>query len=262
LFQARLFDEPQLASLCLENIDKNTGDALAAEGFTDVDLGNYTLCLSLSHVVFLNNSLTDHWVSTSPSVRYIGGGVGEGYSRGEGGAFVWCFGALGRGRGSQAAAAAHTWEQTQSAGQSSHTHPLPSHDHWGVCCRWIGTQSNQQRSFTFTTAVLSAKTPTHPVFLSLILGSCLRPFQVQPSPVFWLTERWWVSSFTSLLTRSLALISLTGLAAASAGRSATSHVLDRWRAAGVTAGQATAYGEWGAAYSCFSFLPMKLVMLY
>uniref|UniRef100_A0AAY4EPU8 BTB domain-containing protein n=2 Tax=Denticeps clupeoides TaxID=299321 RepID=A0AAY4EPU8_9TELE len=38
LTQARLFDEPQLASLCLENIDKNTGDALAAEGFTDVDI--------------------------------------------------------------------------------------------------------------------------------------------------------------------------------------------------------------------------------
>ncbi|XP_057181560.1 BTB/POZ domain-containing protein 2a isoform X3 [Triplophysa rosa] len=38
LTQARLFDEPQLASLCLENIDKNTADALAAEGFTDIDL--------------------------------------------------------------------------------------------------------------------------------------------------------------------------------------------------------------------------------
>ncbi|XP_017730346.1 BTB/POZ domain-containing protein 2 isoform X3 [Rhinopithecus roxellana] len=36
--QARLFDEPQLASLCLENIDKNTADAIAAEGFTDIDL--------------------------------------------------------------------------------------------------------------------------------------------------------------------------------------------------------------------------------
>lgn len=43
VFQARLFDEPQLASLCLENIDKNTGDALAAEGFTDIDLGNMAL---------------------------------------------------------------------------------------------------------------------------------------------------------------------------------------------------------------------------
>ncbi|XP_071969940.1 BTB/POZ domain-containing protein 2-like isoform X2 [Engystomops pustulosus] len=39
LTQARLFDEPQLASLCLENIDKNTSDALNAEGFTDIDLG-------------------------------------------------------------------------------------------------------------------------------------------------------------------------------------------------------------------------------
>ncbi|XP_070602952.1 BTB/POZ domain-containing protein 2 [Erythrolamprus reginae] len=38
LTQARLFDEPQLASLCLENIDKNTSDAINAEGFTDIDL--------------------------------------------------------------------------------------------------------------------------------------------------------------------------------------------------------------------------------
>ena len=38
-FQARLFDEPQLASLCLDTIDKSTGDAINAESFTDVDLG-------------------------------------------------------------------------------------------------------------------------------------------------------------------------------------------------------------------------------
>ncbi|XP_044727955.1 BTB/POZ domain-containing protein 1-like [Chrysoperla carnea] len=38
LTQARLFDEPQLASLCLDMIDKNTADALAADGFTDIDL--------------------------------------------------------------------------------------------------------------------------------------------------------------------------------------------------------------------------------
>ncbi|MBZ3876354.1 BTB/POZ domain-containing protein 2 [Sciurus carolinensis] len=38
LTQARLFDEPQLASLCLESIDKNTADAITAEGFTDIDL--------------------------------------------------------------------------------------------------------------------------------------------------------------------------------------------------------------------------------
>ncbi|XP_063612674.1 BTB/POZ domain-containing protein 1-like isoform X2 [Penaeus indicus] len=45
LTQARLFDEPQLAALCLETIDKNTEDSLAAEGFTDID--HNTLCLVL-----------------------------------------------------------------------------------------------------------------------------------------------------------------------------------------------------------------------
>ena len=45
LTQARLFDEPQLAALCLETIDKNTSEALAAEGFTDIDLD--TLCVVL-----------------------------------------------------------------------------------------------------------------------------------------------------------------------------------------------------------------------
>lgn len=134
LFQARLFDEPQLASLCLENIDKNTGDALAAEGFTDIDLGNVALWLSLVSV-FNSISLTDRHVFIPPCLRYVGGRLGEGYSRGAGGAFVRCFCALGRCRGSQAADAAHTREQTQSAGQGSHTHPLPSHDYWGICCR-------------------------------------------------------------------------------------------------------------------------------
>ena len=36
--QARLFDEPQLAALCLESIDKNTPEALSADGFTDIDI--------------------------------------------------------------------------------------------------------------------------------------------------------------------------------------------------------------------------------
>ena len=45
LTQARLFDEPQLAALCLETIDKNTSEALGAEGFTDIDLE--TLCVVL-----------------------------------------------------------------------------------------------------------------------------------------------------------------------------------------------------------------------
>lgn len=33
----RLVDEPQLASLCLDTIDKSTMDAISAEGFTDID---------------------------------------------------------------------------------------------------------------------------------------------------------------------------------------------------------------------------------
>ena len=38
LTQARLFDEPQLATLCLDTIDKNTSEAFSADGFTDIDL--------------------------------------------------------------------------------------------------------------------------------------------------------------------------------------------------------------------------------
>ncbi|EMP29159.1 BTB/POZ domain-containing protein 1 [Chelonia mydas] len=45
LTQARLFDEPQLASLCLDTIDKSTMDAISAEGFTDIDID--TLCAVL-----------------------------------------------------------------------------------------------------------------------------------------------------------------------------------------------------------------------
>ena len=38
LAQARLFDEPQLAAVCLDTIDKFTTDALSADGFTDIDI--------------------------------------------------------------------------------------------------------------------------------------------------------------------------------------------------------------------------------
>ncbi|XP_059081623.1 BTB/POZ domain-containing protein 1-like isoform X2 [Tigriopus californicus] len=38
LTQARLFDEPQLATMCLETIDKCTPEALNAEGFIDIDV--------------------------------------------------------------------------------------------------------------------------------------------------------------------------------------------------------------------------------
>lgn len=58
VFQARLFDEPQLASLCLENIDKNTSDAINAEGFTDIDLGE-------------SSTLQAQWGSQRWSVAWI-----------------------------------------------------------------------------------------------------------------------------------------------------------------------------------------------
>lgn len=45
LLQARLFDEPQLASLCLDTIDKSTADAINAEGFTDIDLGMWAFMI-------------------------------------------------------------------------------------------------------------------------------------------------------------------------------------------------------------------------
>ncbi|KAK7793673.1 hypothetical protein R5R35_013153 [Gryllus longicercus] len=45
LTQARLFDEPQLATLCLEMIDKNTQEALNADGFTDIDIDTLTAVL-------------------------------------------------------------------------------------------------------------------------------------------------------------------------------------------------------------------------
>lgn len=45
LTQARLFDEPQLAALCLEMIDKNTTEALAADGFTDIDMDTLSAVL-------------------------------------------------------------------------------------------------------------------------------------------------------------------------------------------------------------------------
>ncbi|GAB1609291.1 BTB/POZ domain-containing protein 1-like [Argonauta hians] len=45
LSQARLFDESHLASLCLETIDKNTSEALAADGFTDIDADTMAVVL-------------------------------------------------------------------------------------------------------------------------------------------------------------------------------------------------------------------------
>ncbi|XP_046416603.1 BTB/POZ domain-containing protein 1-like isoform X2 [Neodiprion virginianus] len=45
LTQARLFDEPQLAAVCLDTIDKFTTDAFNADGFTDVDIDTLMVVL-------------------------------------------------------------------------------------------------------------------------------------------------------------------------------------------------------------------------
>ncbi|XP_054569186.1 BTB/POZ domain-containing protein 1 isoform X2 [Eptesicus fuscus] len=69
LTQARLFDEPQLASLCLDTIDKSTMDAISAEGFTDIDIGPaQSGILSDREVVNLFLHFT---VNPKPRVDYI-----------------------------------------------------------------------------------------------------------------------------------------------------------------------------------------------
>jgi len=45
LTQARLFDEPQLAALCLEMIYKTTSEALLADGFPDIDLDTLSIVM-------------------------------------------------------------------------------------------------------------------------------------------------------------------------------------------------------------------------
>ncbi|XP_072746625.1 BTB/POZ domain-containing protein 1 [Anoplolepis gracilipes] len=45
LTQARLFDEPQLASVCLDTIDRFTTQAFNADGFTDIDIDTLKIVL-------------------------------------------------------------------------------------------------------------------------------------------------------------------------------------------------------------------------
>lgn len=45
LTQARLFDETALAQMCLDTIDKNTDEALAADGFLDIDYDTLRMVL-------------------------------------------------------------------------------------------------------------------------------------------------------------------------------------------------------------------------
>ena len=63
--QARLFDEPQLAALCLETIDKNTPEALAAEGFIDIDIDTLSVVLDRDSLRTKESKLF-LWVKLTP----------------------------------------------------------------------------------------------------------------------------------------------------------------------------------------------------
>lgn len=72
LIQARLFDEPQLASLCLDTIDKSTVDAISAEGFTDIDIGEFLLVRMFSFgdsTILLENCVNWCFLPTFEGLR-------------------------------------------------------------------------------------------------------------------------------------------------------------------------------------------------
>lgn len=69
-FQARLFDEPQLASLCLDTIDKSTMDAISAEGFTDIDIGK-SLCVLSMKWHYPRKVPSPIWVCRVPSTASL-----------------------------------------------------------------------------------------------------------------------------------------------------------------------------------------------
>ena len=54
-----MFDEPQLAALCLECIDKNTPEALTADGFTDIDIDTLSAVLDRDSLRIKENKLFD-----------------------------------------------------------------------------------------------------------------------------------------------------------------------------------------------------------
>lgn len=65
LTQARLFDEPQLAAMCLETIDKATPDALSAEGFTDIDVDTLSAVLDRDSLRIKEAKLFSHVIRWS-----------------------------------------------------------------------------------------------------------------------------------------------------------------------------------------------------
>lgn len=132
--QARLFDEPQLASLCLDTIDKSTADAINAEGFTDIDLGMWAVLTSyfLFYILFGCEMMN---ILCFCMRRHLMCSATKRYTQHQGEPSVWGGGTLGRGRVLQTTASFNLREQTESSGESPSTHPLPVNDGWRVCCR-------------------------------------------------------------------------------------------------------------------------------
>lgn len=131
--QARLFDEPQLASLCLDTIDKSTADAINAEGFTDIDLGTWVF---LTQCFFLFSSGCK--LTTTLCIcacRNFMCSATKRHTQHQGEPLVRCGGTLGRCRVLQTTASPNFWEQTDGSGQSPPAHSLPAHDRGGVRCR-------------------------------------------------------------------------------------------------------------------------------
>ncbi len=62
LTQARLFDESQLATRCLECIDKNTCESFNAEGFTDIDYNTLLAVLKRDTLGLKESQLFQHAV--------------------------------------------------------------------------------------------------------------------------------------------------------------------------------------------------------
>lgn len=141
--QARLFDEPQLATLCLDTIDKSTADAINAEGFTDIDLGMrifFTPCVLLRHLAVGSKSVATLCVCVC---RYSMCSVGERHTQHQGEPSVRSGGPLGRGGVLQTAASPDLGEQAEGSGKSAPAHPLPAHDRRRVRRRYVSWQKDR-----------------------------------------------------------------------------------------------------------------------
>ncbi|XP_019742074.1 BTB/POZ domain-containing protein 1 [Hippocampus comes] len=74
LTQARLFDDPQISSLCLDTIDKSTAEAVNTEGFTGIDLDTLCTVLERDTLNIRENRLFEavvHWAEAECSRQQL-----------------------------------------------------------------------------------------------------------------------------------------------------------------------------------------------